>query len=950
MASSTAPHRIFWDWSRPLLTCAVEELTAGWTGGTLDLSQLAVIVPTGDAARTLRQALVEHADTRQAALLPPQWLLPDGVLEWAAVAGWPAADEAATLLAWAEVLLETSLENFRSLFPRDPVAQDFSWALQMAAMLRGLQHTLGEAGWSIAEAAAWLGADFLEAERWRELSSLEQQCDAVLARGALRERNRVRMQQARTVQPPEGIRRLYVFAVPDPSALVVTAWESLLCSAKTEFRVCIHAPGHLAEAFDTWGRPDIAFWEGWQLPIANSEKSLRAYAGPVGQAQEIARLCRTVEHPAGRFSIGVLDAEILPHAVTSLVEQGVSCFQPQGIPFRQHSLHWVLSVWQELLATRSWNSVRQLLRIPEVLRLVKADSASKLLSAVDQAHEKHLPLTLEDAQRVLTQEDVRLAHALGTVREWLEDFRQRPFDEALPKWLETLFPPEVVPASGPIAVAFRQASVLVMEKLDLLMVAAERFTNALSPAQHLQLLLRLLQEATLFPEASAEGVALSGWLELPWQKAPVLVLAGCNEGFLPPVITSDPWLPHGLRGRLKLKTNEARLARDAYLFTSLVESRRTVPESLHGLFGRAANNGDPLKPARLLMQCAPAELALRVRHLFAETPAQEGGAAAPWQRAWRLQPRLPETWKFTKLSITDFSKYLQCPFRFYLSRVLRMEQIDPGKQELNARDFGNFSHLALEALAKDPELKHSIDHERVAEFLRQQVVNQMQRCFGDALTLSLRIQLSSLQERLTAAASELIQSRLEGWEVRYVEQSFEEILGAPWTLGGIEIRGRIDRVEFHSDRQCWRVIDYKTSAKPVAPAEAHLTKGSPKEFQQHLGTAIIVPDQAKPHVWSNLQVPLYVAALQKHFQQPVEAAYLNLPPALTQTSLLLWPELTAAETLTQSALRCADAVVTAIREGHFWPPNPNLKWDDFESLFIRGVEESIDASALSQRL
>ena len=121
--------------------------------------------------------------------------------------------------------------------------------------------------------------------------------------------------------------------------------------------------------------------------------------------------------------------------------------------------------------------------------------------------------------------------------------------------------------------------------------------------------------------------------------------------------------------------------------------------------------------------------------------------------------------------------------------------------------------------------------------------------------------------------------------------------------------------------------------------------GRPGAHLASLGDAVVVPGQEKASVWKNLQLPLYAAVLAQHFDQPVEAAYFNLPPALMQTGLVSWPD-RGASGLIDSALRCADAVIHAIQQARFWPPNPNPEFDDYERLFIRGVEDSIDPSEL----
>ena len=84
-----------------------------------------------------------------------------------------------------------------------------------------------------------------------------------------------------------------------------------------------------------------------------------------------------------------------------------------------------------------------------------------------------------------------------------------------------------------------------------------------------------------------------------------------------------------------------------------------------------------------------------------EAPASQ---PLPWTLPWKLQPRpLPDDARiFQRLSVTQFRSYLSCPFRFYLQHGLGMNEIDPEKSEMDARDFGNLVHDALERFARDP--------------------------------------------------------------------------------------------------------------------------------------------------------------------------------------------------------------------------------------------------------
>ena len=105
---------------------------------------------------------------------------------------------------------------------------------------------------------------------------------------------------------------------------------------------------------------------------------------------------------------------------------------------------------------------------------------------------------------------------------------------------------------------------------------------------------------------------------------------------MPEAVVGDAFLPESLREQLGLKTNPARLARDAYLLHTLAAARSRNGR-LELLLAKTSAAGDPLRPSRLLLRCHDAELPERVAWLFRELPATQPNV--PWRRAWKLAPR-----------------------------------------------------------------------------------------------------------------------------------------------------------------------------------------------------------------------------------------------------------------------------------------------------------------------
>ncbi len=308
----------------------------------------------------------------------------------------------------------------------------------------------------------------------------------------------------------------------------------------------------------------------------------------------------------------------------------------------------------------------------------------------------------------------------------------------------------------------------------------------------------------------AGALELNGWLELLWEDAPHLVVAGVNDGLVPDAVVGDAFLPESLRVRLGLKTNAMRFARDAYLLAALA-AMRARSGRLDVLLGKVSAAGDPLRPSRLLLRCAEAELPRRIGFLFRNVETAQ--ASLPWTRAWLLRPRVvppPAT-----LRVTALRDYLACPFRFYLKHLLRMEAVDLAKAELDARDFGTLLHEALQVMGEDETLRDCADEAVLRDALLAVFERSVRVRYGQELTLPLVVQFESARQRLRAAAAVQAREAAAGWRTERVEWSFA------LPLGGLTVRGKIDRLDRHADGRV-RVLDYKTSDTPVTPAAAHL--------------------------------------------------------------------------------------------------------------------------------
>lgn len=911
-----------------MLPQVVEFLARGWTGeGPLDLSDLLVVVPTRQAGRRLREALAVYAAQHRQAVLAPRVLGPDQLIEP------PAATAVATplesLLAWTEVLREIDLDACRSVFPVNPPERNFGWALGLARMLMKLQQDLAEGGLRLADVEERAG-DFPETGRWRQLGALEQIHAARLSRDGLVDAQNAKIAAVQNPALPVGVRRIVVAAVPDPLPLAV---QVLAMHARAlPVGVIVHASLEEAAHFDDWGLPQADAWTHRVLTLPEFESRIHLDADPAAQATRLVRQVQAYAGTVGRLAIGIADADVLPPTESALRAAGLPVFNPEGRVRRQEGFYHLLAALAGLASAPDFAALSALARCPDVLTWLATArgrdfSAASWLAGLDELHARHLPADLAAAvnHAAHLRDFPGLAAELVLIERLRGILIRGRFSESVAAVLTELFAAQTqIPA--PAWVDAVEAWMDIVRGC----AAVEKRRPEMDRADWWQIALGLYGDSKQ-PEEKPDGaLELQGWLELAWEDAPHLVVAGLNDGRVPDAVAGDAFLPESLRVKLGLKSNEARFARDAYLLQTLAATR-TTEGRLDLLYGKFSGEGEPLRPSRLLLRCPDPELPARVKFLF-RAPELPGPAVA-WRRAWRLT--LPRRGPDARVSVTALKSWLRCPLRFYLQHVLGMEAVDPAKRELDAFDFGTLCHGSLEAMARDPAMRDCTDERVLSDFLLADFERRMRARYGRELTLPLLVQQESARQRLAKAAGVQAQERAAGWQILDVERKFE------LPVGGMLIVGKIDRIERHEPSGAWRVLDYKTSDTAVHPAEAHLR--SPRRDEDMPAWAGWSGGE-RLRVWSDLQLPLYRRVIAAEASgAALHCAYFNLPKAAGETGLRVWEQFTPE--MEASAWACTQGVVAAIQAGEFRRPREltgrEAELDGFATLFHGGAAESV---------
>ncbi|MBC8289313.1 MAG: PD-(D/E)XK nuclease family protein [Planctomycetes bacterium] len=323
-------------------------------------------------------------------------------------------------------------------------------------------------------------------------------------------------------------------------------------------------------------------------------------------------------------------------------------------------------------------------------------------------------------------------------------------------------------------------------------------------------------------------------------------------------------------------------------------------------------------PSRLLFTSGGRETAERCIAFFGEEPE---AAPAPRitvasQASGAGEFKVPEpsmTEPVPSVSVTAFRTYLECPYRFYLRHVLKLDRLDDTSLELNPLQFGNLAHSVLDWFGRS-ELKSSTDAELIRRSLENRLDWLARQDYGQQRMAAIEIQLLQLRRRLAAFATWQAGRANAGWIIHYVEAEqrvpvkFETDDGRE-----IELRGRIDRIDHHADRNEWEIFDYKTSEAERSPRRAHTKRNRDGNSE-----------------WVDLQLPLY-----RHLAKPLGVSVARLGyivlPKDRDTARALYADWSPSE-LSEADVE-ARRVARRILNREFLPV-ASLKWesDDFAAI------------------
>lgn len=862
----------------------------------------------------------------------------------------PVASAWEQTLAWSAALKASEPEQVRRLVPIPPAEDAVTAWADLGNLLRRLHTELAAETLSFEDVLSRAQTD-VDRRRWQWLGDLHRRYLATLQEAGLSDLNELALQLSGTNRSSESNQD----ASASPSLCVVLVGvtdlspllQRLLDRTGLPVYPLVACPEGDLSGFDRWGNVVPDHWASHHVPL--DESQLVPASDVEDQVRAVTEvLCDFGErHRIDQVAVGVTDESQVQPLETYGRLLGVPTYRYLGYTLRETAVGRLLNLVVAWLQRRSWRTLASLVRHGDVFRWLDRQLPGQAwLPALDQFMADSFPHQLDAPLPELSGDAPVAARVRDLVHGWLSPLQEgrRPIGEwsrVLREVLAMLYPAlgrtrEEDAASNDLAAGddstanvSRTASAVTV--LDEWLRAAETLTDRLDPPvdgpEAIEMLAVRSFDARVPQPVALDALRIFGWLDLVLEDAPALVVCGLNHPFVPEPVTSDPFLPVDLRRELHQLGNDRRYARDVHALHQMLAMRKDI----RFIVGTHAADGSPTPPSRLIAACDAASTSRRMVHLLThKRPAVEVVATNPAMAQSSVDPSIyqpppPEPLQtIPVLSVTSFSAYLKCPYRFYLRHVLNLRPLDDAALELAANQFGDLIHNTLEDYGKS-DAKHLTDPGEIREALIERLRQRARLHYGDQPSMTVQLQVRQAEQRLEFVADAQAKRMAEGWRIFAAEKSVDEKTrdrdtGQPKQPTGITVdghfvglRGRFDRIDFNERTNQWAILDYKTHRYPPEKKHRKTIDGRPQ--------------------WVDLQLPLYRRVVPDlgipADPDEVQLGYFNIAEKASDTKVNVAnfsaEELSEADELIAWCIR-------QILAGRFAPTDRRVDFDDYADL------------------
>ena len=897
-------------WNGPILHAACDYLQKQYTrGSNWDMDQCLLVLPGGFAGRRLTQLMATRASQQSLVLRPPELLTIGTLPEKLYSAKLPFASDLEQVLAWTKVLRSADHDLLKPLLFEVPDSAELRPWMDLARILSTLHRELSSDLVDFDDVVQELNGS-PEEVRWQVLSKLQRAYLDELHTAGLWD-----VQSARRFAIDNNEVRTDHEIVLVGAVDLNRAQRRFLSAVADSVRVLIGAPESYNAGFNQDGTLASEYWQDIEVPIDEEQLHVRSSANDAANelASQLANLGN--DYSVQDITVGIPDPQIVPALQETLARGGITLRYGPGGSVTQTPPMQVIELVGDYLIDGSIDIFSSLVRTPAIhdwlVRSAKAspeavDLPSDFLARLDEYQQSTLLRSVNVPEWPEGKGKEIFLSVLTKLDEWLRPLRM--LNAKLTQWanplrhvIKTIYEGVQVDRNDVAGNLSLRACSEINQALSKLAELPTNLDAQVTFQEAMAWLQSQLETVNVPPPQDDAAVEMLGWLELTLDDTPVLMLTGMHDGIVPESVNGDAFLPNQLRSDLGLMDNARRYARDCYAILAMLNTRERIDFVLNHL----SLDGDPQTPSRLLLAVPSDLLARRVKLLLSPKETAEDDLIAdawvPRESQTNIPIPIPDASKVVRdMAVTDFKKYDQCPYRFYLNRVEKVRAFEHDRLELDGGGFGDLLHLSLEGLIDSP-VAASTDANATADWLTENLKAIARKRFGVKPTPALQIQLEQAVRRLEAFAVHQAAQIAAGWRIKYIEHKVEKSHGITLDVGGqsMIVHGRIDRIDYHPRDGRFAVWDYKTGDMAGKPKEAHL----------------------KPNgTWTDWQLPLYgllIKTLKIEDLSKVSFGYILLPKNPADTKFVI-----ADFKLEQhaQAIESAKGIARKVMAGEFWPP------------------------------
>ena len=909
----TSIHRSFCGFDQHILPWLAEHLLEKHSSaGLIDLSAITIVVPGGRALRRLMELLVIGAAQGEKigqGIIPPSIITRGSLIDRFLPSSASLASEITRQMAWISAIHETEKAIIEQLVPNAPTGYIERSAAALARRIDSIYIEISSAGLTFADVAqkGQQIEGFYEEERWDALHAIYLSYKEILSNTG---------QECRYSRRAELLSETEAFEIP--GELYLCGLFDLTPQQKVFLDKChgsiysvIFADDLHSNGFDKYGAIVPSYWERQVVNLDSSDLQVVEHPRDIAAAtlEWVSEIAPKISERDLVFGLG--DEKISGFLKGQFDELGFATRAASGLSALQTETGFLLTVISRYLESRTFEDLAALVRHPYLILwlceklLINPESAGSILVAIDNYQPSHLQATTRGALPNDQKNDLLAIKIIDSVHELLAPLIAEPVP--VTDWAVRIYQ-VLEPFSAEIGADVNEIIKSLNDLIDEL--ARCPLATKLRPSEALSLLTDQFEARTTIPDPRDSGIELLGWLELAFDDSAALMVTGLDEGVVPAVINADPFLPDSLARHLGITNNGSRFARDLALFSSIINSKR----ELRVICTRRSLSGDIVQPSRLLFACDDNELPKRV-----DTLRQDGQRfktnvdKVDTRRDYLVSQPTSLIEPITKMSVTSFTSYMNCPYRFYLERVAKVAPASDEVVELDAFRFGTLAHDILAHAGKDSAF-NSDSPDIVTELLNDSLAFFTKRVFGKNPLPAVKIQLEQLKDRFALLVEWQVKHRRDGWITKEIERDLAELqVMIELSEDSMQVTGRIDRVDFNQVSNRYLIIDYKTNDKGRSKKDARAEKK-------------IEGSEQKQIIWSDLQAPLYLRAAAMMFGDitKIGFAYVNLP---ARVDLEIYEPVEVSDLEYQAGISQAREIAQLVRDQVFWPPNSKLVID-----------------------